>query len=175
MTDDIVPFRIAIADPELEDLRERLDQTRWPAAETVDDWTQGVPRHLVQELCRYWAHSYDWRATESRIGALPQFTTAIDGLDIHFLHAQSARPDARPLILTHGWPGTFLEFEHLIEPLTAPSDPNLPAFSLVIPSLPGYGFSGAPMTTGWGVERIAEHLGRTDGAPRLPQLRSSRQ
>jgi pimeloyl-ACP methyl ester carboxylesterase len=148
MSDDVTPFRIDVPDSELRDLRERLRRTRWPERETVADWSQGVPLDYVRELCRYWADEYDWRATEARLNELPQFRTEIDGLGIHLLHVRSPRPDALPLVLTHGWPGSIVEFSKVIEPL---SD----AFHVVCPSLPGYGFSDKPAEPGWGVERIA--------------------
>jgi pimeloyl-ACP methyl ester carboxylesterase len=148
MSDDVTPFRIDVPDSELRDLRERLRRTRWPEHETVADWSQGVPLDYVRALCRYWADEYDWRATEARLNALPQFFTEIDGLGIHFLHVRSPRPDALPLVLTHGWPGSIVEFSKVIGPL---SD----AYHVVCPSLPGYGFSDKPAEPGWGVERIA--------------------
>ena len=151
--DDLTPFKIEIPDAELRDLRDRLRRTRWPEAEAVDDWSQGVPLAYLRELCAYWADVYDWRATEKRLNALPQFRTEIDGLGIHFLHVRSANPDALPLILTHGWPGSIVEFLKVIGPLTdAKSD--LP-FHVVCPSLPGYGFSDKPSRPGWDVEKIA--------------------
>jgi pimeloyl-ACP methyl ester carboxylesterase len=154
----MTPFRVDIAESELTDLRRRLRQTRWPEAETVDDWSQGVPLAYLQELCGYWAEEYDWRATEARLNALPQFRTEIDGLGIHFLHVRSPHPDALPLVMTHGWPGSILEFEKVIGPLTDPAahggDPA-DAFHLVCPSPPGYGFSDKPARPGWGVQRIA--------------------
>ena len=148
MTDAITPFRIEVPGAELLDLRERLERTRWPEAEPVDDWSQGVPLAYMQDLCEYWAHGYDWRATEARLNALPQFRAGIDGLGIHFIHLRSTNPDALPLILTHGWPGSIVEFSKVIEPL---SDD----FDIVCPSPPGYGFSDKPARTGWGIERIA--------------------
>ena len=148
MSTDVTPFRIEVPDSELRDLRERLVRTRWPERETVDDWSQGVPLAYVQELCGYWADGYDWRATEARLNALPQFRTEIDGLGIHFLHVRSPQPDALPLVMTHGWPGSIVEFSKVVGPL---SD----TFHVVCPSLPGYGFSDKPAEPGWGVERIA--------------------
>jgi pimeloyl-ACP methyl ester carboxylesterase len=148
MTDAITSFRIEVPETELLDLRERLERTRWPEAEPVDDWSQGVPLAYMQDLCEYWAHGYDWRATEARLNALPQFRAEIDGLGIHFIHLRSTNPDALPLILTHGWPGSIVEFSKVLEPL---SDD----FHVVCPSLPGYGFSDKPARTGWGIERIA--------------------
>ena len=148
MSDAVTPFRIDIPESELSDLRDRLRRTRWPDRETVDDWSQGVPLAYVQELCRYWADGYDWRATEARLNALPQFRTEIGGLGIHFVHVRSPRPDALPLVITHGWPGSIVEFAKVIAPLSE-------TFHVVCPSLPGYGFSDKPAEPGWGVERIA--------------------
>jgi pimeloyl-ACP methyl ester carboxylesterase len=156
--DQITPFRISTSDAELRDLRERLARTRWPEAETVDDWSQGVPLAYLQDLCRHWAEDYDWRTTEARLNALPQFRTDIDGLGIHFLHVRSPHADALPVVLTHGWPGSVVEFLDVIGPLTDPAahggDPA-DAFHVVCPSLPGYGFSDKPARPGWGLERIA--------------------
>ncbi|HEY0572872.1 MAG TPA: epoxide hydrolase [Pseudonocardia sp.] len=154
----VTPYRIEIPDSDLADLRERLLRTRWPEAETVDDWSQGVPLAYLRELCDHWVGEYDWRATEARLNALPQSRIEIDGLGIHVLHARSPRPDALPLVLTHGWPGSIVEFLKVIGPLTDPAahggDPA-DAFHVVCPSLPGYGFSDKPDRTGWGVQRIA--------------------
>jgi epoxide hydrolase len=154
----VEPFRIDVPDAELDDLSGRLNATRWPERETVDDWSQGVPLEYVKELCAYWAAGYDWRSTEARLNALPQFRTDIDGLGIHFLHVRSRHPEARPLVMTHGWPGSIVEFLKVIGPLTDPGahggDPA-DAFHVVCPSLPGYGFSDKPQQPGWGVERIA--------------------
>src|SRR5919197_3125278 len=158
MSDEVTPFRIQIPEAELRDLRERLERTRWPERETVDDWSQGVPLAYLRDLCRYWAERYDWRATERRLNALPQFRTEIDGLGIHFLHVRSPHPEALPLILTHGWPGSIVEFLKVIGPLTDPTAHGgaaVDAFHLVCPSLPGYGFSDKPAAPGWGLERIA--------------------
>jgi pimeloyl-ACP methyl ester carboxylesterase len=146
------PFRIEVPEAALVDLRERLEHTRWPEAETVADWSQGVPLAYLRELCGYWASGYDWRATEARINALPQFRAEIDGLGIHFIHVRSPRPDALPLVMTHGWPGSVVEFLKVIAPL---AEPGADAFHVVCPSLPGYGFSDKPAAPGWGVERIA--------------------
>jgi pimeloyl-ACP methyl ester carboxylesterase len=141
----------------LEDLRHRLRRTRWPEAEPVDDWSQGVPLAELRELCRYWAEEYDWPTRAARLARFPAYVTELDGLDIHFLHVPSPVPDALPLVLTHGWPGSVVEFLDVIGPLTDPAahggDPA-DAFSVVCPSLPGYGWSAKPTTTGWGVERI---------------------
>jgi pimeloyl-ACP methyl ester carboxylesterase len=142
-------FRIEVPDAELDDLRDRLRGTRWPERETVDDWSQGVPLEYLKELCHHWASEYDWRATEARLNALPQFRTEIDGLGIYFIHVRSGRPDAIPLVMTHGWPGSIVEFLRVIGPLADD-------FHLVLPSLPGYGFSDKPEAPGWRVERIAD-------------------
>ena len=141
-------FRIEVPDADLEDLRERLSRTRWPERECVADWSQGVPLDYVQDLARYWAREYDWRAREARLNSFDQFVTEIDGLDIHFIHQRSANPDALPLLITHGWPGSIVEFAKVIGPLTQD-------FHVVCPTLPGFGFSGKPTGTGWTVERIA--------------------
>jgi epoxide hydrolase len=148
------PFRIEVPDAELADLKERLRRTRWPERETVPDWSQGVPLAYLRDLCAYWADGYDWRATEARLNALPQFRTTIDGLGLYLIHVRSPHPDALPLLLTSGWPGSVLEFLDLIGPLTEPPDPA-DAFHVVCPALPGYGFSDRPAMTGWGVPRIA--------------------
>ena len=158
MPDGIEPFVICMDGAALDDLRDRLRRARWPERETVGDWSQGVPLDYLQGLCGYWAGRYDWRAAEARLNQIPQFTTTIDGLDIHFLHIRSPHPGAVPLLMTHGWPGSFLEFEQALGPLTDPlahgGDPA-DAFDVVVPSLPGYGFSGKPAATGWDVHRIA--------------------
>jgi pimeloyl-ACP methyl ester carboxylesterase len=156
---EIRPFVIAIPDAELTDLRDRLARTRWPERETVSDWSQGVPLAYLQELCAWWKSEYDWRATETRLNRLDHFTTEIDGVDIHFVHARSPHAGAVPLILTHGWPGSILEFEAVIGPLTDPTaygGSAEDACHLVLPSLPGYGFSGKPTEPGWGIERVAD-------------------
>ncbi|MGV0774705.1 epoxide hydrolase family protein [Mycolicibacterium elephantis] len=145
----ITPFRIAVPDSDLDDLRQRLTRTRWPEAECVDDWSQGIPLAYTRELADYWAHTYDWRAREAALNRFDHFTTEIDGLTIHFIHQRSGRDDAFPLLITHGWPGSVVEFHKVIEPLTERG------FDVVCPSLPGYGFSGKPSRTGWGVEKIA--------------------
>jgi pimeloyl-ACP methyl ester carboxylesterase len=150
----IQPFLLEVSKAELADLRWRLLQTHWPEPETVSDWSQGVPLAYLRDLCGYWADGYDWRPAEARLNALPQFQTAIDGIRIVFAHVRSPRPDALPLILTHGWPGSVVEFLKVIGPLTDPDDGG-DAFHVVCPSLPGYGFSGKPGQAGWGVERIA--------------------
>jgi epoxide hydrolase len=152
--DTVTPFRIAVPEADLLDLRERLRRTRRPEPETVDDWSQGVPLAYLRELCAYWADGYDWRATEARLNSFPQFRSEIDGLGIHFLHVRSPHPDALPLVLTHGWPGSVVEFLDAIALLTDPPDPR-DAFHVVCPSLPGYGFSDRPARRGWTVQRIA--------------------
>ncbi|MDT7578278.1 MAG: epoxide hydrolase [Pseudonocardiales bacterium] len=158
MADEVEPFRIEIPDAELVDLAERLARTRWPEAETVADWSQGVPSAYLRELCRYWEKEYDWRSTEARLNTFPQFRTTLDGLGIHFLHVRSPHPDALPLVLTHGWPGSILEFVKVIGPLTDPTRYGgraADAFHVVCPSLPGYGFSDRPTDRGWTVARVA--------------------
>lgn len=152
------PWLIGVDRAALNDLRDRLRRTRWPERETVGDWSQGVPLGYLQDLCGYWAGRYDWPATAARLNQIPQFMTRIDGLDIHFLHVRSPHPGAVPLLMTHGWPGSFLEFERTLGLLSDPSGHggDAPgAFHVVVPSLPGYGFSGKPATTGWDVHRIA--------------------
>ncbi|WP_460492876.1 epoxide hydrolase N-terminal domain-containing protein [Dactylosporangium cerinum] len=144
-----VPFRIDIADEVLDDLRRRLRATRWPDAQTGPGWSQGVPLDRVRELCRHWADGYDWRATEAGLNALPQYRTEVDGLWIHHLHVRSPDPDAIPLVMTHGWPGSVMEFRKVIGALTEPAGDG-PAFHVVCPSLPGYGFSDKPTSPGWG-------------------------
>lgn len=154
----IQPFTLAIPDSQLADLNARIDLTRWPEKETVDDWSQGTPLAALQELVAYWRSGYDWRRCEARLNALGQFTTEIDGLHIHFIHVRSPHKGALPLIMTHGWPGSVIEFMDVIDALTDPEDPAQ-AFDLVLPSLPGFGFSGKPGATGWGVEKIGRAWG----------------
>ena len=153
-------FRIDIPEAQLGDLRRRLDATRWPEKETVDDWSQGTPLAYLRDLCGYWSGGYDWRAREAIMNGFPQFTAKIDGLDIHFIHARSPEPDAVPLLMTHGWPGSVAEFFKVIGPLTDPvrhGGRREDAVHLVCPSLPGYGFSAKPAAPGWSVEKIAAH------------------
>ncbi|WP_213816600.1 epoxide hydrolase family protein [Glaciihabitans sp. dw_435] len=154
----IRPFTVAIPDSEIDDLKLRLARTRWPNTETVPDWSQGVRVDNARSLVDYWQHEYDWRRFERELNGLPQFVTEIDGLDIHFIHVRSKNPKAMPLILTHGWPGSIVEFLKLIGPLTDPvafgGDID-DSFDVVIPSLPGFGFSGKPAETGWTIQRIA--------------------
>jgi pimeloyl-ACP methyl ester carboxylesterase len=155
---DVRPFTLDVAEADLDDLRERLSRTRWPERETVDDWSQGVPLAYLQEVCEYWQHRYDWRRCEKRLNDLGQFQAEIDGLDIHFLHVRSPHADALPLVLTHGWPGSVIEFLDVIGPLTDPTSYGgdaADAFHVVVPSLPGYGYSGKPTRTGWNIQRIA--------------------
>jgi pimeloyl-ACP methyl ester carboxylesterase len=152
------PFEIAVPDSDLADLIERLSRTRWPEPETVIDWSQGVPLAYLRNLCEYWSTEYDWREREDGLNRFPQFRTTIDGLGIHFVHVRSPVPGALPIVITHGWPGSFVEFLAVIGPLTDPSafggDPA-DAFHVVCPSLPGYAFSDKPTSTGWDVDRIA--------------------
>ncbi len=158
MTHEIIPFRIEIRPEEIDDLANRLSRTRWPEPETVDDWSQGVPLGYVRDLCHYWADGYRWSEREERLNSFPQFRTEIDGLGIHFLHVPSPHPDALPLVMTHGWPGSFVEFLEVIGPLTDPGAHGADAadaFHLVIPSLPGYAFSDKPSSPGWGLQRTA--------------------
>lgn len=171
---DVHPFRIDVPDDVLDDLRQRLAATRWPEAETVAadagrakrreidndglDWSQGIPLAYTRDLAEYWATDYDWRTRETALNQFDQFTTEIDGLDIHFIHQRSPHPDAFPLVITHGWPGSIIEFGKVIEPLTNPTAHGgraEDAFHVVCPSLPGYGFSGKPTESGWSTGRIA--------------------
>jgi pimeloyl-ACP methyl ester carboxylesterase len=154
----IRPFHIAVPEEQLVDLRRRLAATRWPDKETVADETQGVPLATMQDPVRYWQDDYDWRKAEAKLNALPQFITEIDGLDIHFIHVRSKHENALPLIVTHGWPGSVIEQLKIIDPLTNPTAHGASAsdaFHLVVPSIPGYGFSARPTQTGWGMERTA--------------------
>ena len=156
--ESIRPFHINFSDTELQHLRQRILATRWPDKETVTDQSQGVPLAALQELAHYWATDYNWRKVEARLNALPQFITTIDGLDIHFIHVRSKHKNALPLIITHGWPGSIIEQLKIIDPLTNPTAHGgkvEDAFDVVIPSMPGYGFSGKPVNTGWGPEHMA--------------------
>ncbi len=151
-------FRVNIPEATLADMRRRINATIWPERETVSDTSQGVPLAMMQSVARYWATDYDWRKCETKLNALPQFKTEIDGLDIHFIHVRSKHADALPLIVTHGWPGSIIEQLKIIEPLTNPTAHGgsaADAFHVVIPSIPGYGFSGKPTVTGWGTEHVA--------------------
>ena len=152
------PFRVNVPEQELAELRRRILATRLPEKETVSDFSQGVPLATIEKLAKYWATDYDWRKAEARLNAVPNFITEIDGLDIHFIHVQSKHENALPVIITHGWPGSVIEQLKLIEPLTDPTahgGTEADAFDVVIPSMPGYGFSGKPAASGWGPERIA--------------------
>jgi len=164
-TDDVIvvsdtsvrPFRVEIPQEALEDLRQRIAATQWPEKETVADQSQGVPLAMMQKLARYWMTEYDWRACQANLNDLPQFITEIDGLDIHFIHVRSQHEDALPIVVNHGWPGSIIEQLKIIDRLTNPTAHGATAadaFHVVIPSMPGYGFSGKPTSTGWGPERM---------------------
>jgi Epoxide hydrolase N terminus len=162
MSEAITPYTVAIRQDALDDLHRRIDATRWPEREAVDDWSQGVPLAKLHELVAYWRDGYDWRRCETWLNGIGHFETMIDGLAIRFLHVRSPEPGARPLVMTHGWPGSILEFRDCIAPLTDPvahGGRAQDAFHLVIPALPGFGFSGKPTATGWGVEKIARTWG----------------
>jgi len=157
---DVRPFRVDVPQETLDDLRRRIASTRWPSSELVDDRSQGVQLATLQELARYWATEYDLRRAESRLNALPQFTTEIDGINIHFIHVRSPHEDALPLIMTHGWPGSVVELLETVGPLTDPTAHGgkaEDAFHLVLPSVPGYGFSGEPTELGWWAGRVAQN------------------
>ena len=149
------PYRVEVPQVALDDLAERLRRVQWPSELPGVGDAYGVPNARVRDLAAYWLDGFDWRAVEARLNSYPQFVTEIGGEDIHFLHVRSARPDATPLVLTHGWPGSVIEYLDVIEPLTDPADPAAPAFHLVIPSLPGFGFSGPTRSTGWNTFRTA--------------------
>jgi epoxide hydrolase len=158
MSEEIRPFKIHVEHAELEDLKRRLRSTRWPDEQTVGDWSQGIPLDYVQKVCDYWAREYNWRKTEARLNAPPQFQTDLDGVSIYFLHIRSRHDDALPLILTHGWPGSIIEFLKVLPALTDPTAHGGQAgdaFHVVCPALPGYGFSGKPKQNGWTAEKIA--------------------
>jgi pimeloyl-ACP methyl ester carboxylesterase len=155
----IRPFKVQVPQAALEDLRDRIADTRWPDRETVDDQSQGIQLAKLKPLVEYWGTDYDWRRAEAKLNALPQFLTTIDGVDIHFIHVRSRHPNAMPLIMTHGWPGSVLELLKTVGPLTDPTAHGgsaADAFDLVLPSMPGYAFSGKPTDTGWGPDRIAQ-------------------
>ncbi len=159
---DIRPFRVDIAQSQLNELASRLKNTRWPEKEAVDDWSQGIPLAYTQELVEYWQNQYNWRRWEAKLNGWDQYLIEIQGIDIHFLHVRSPHVEALPLVMTHGWPGSIVEFHKIIEPLTNPTDYGgaaEDAFHLVIPSLPGYGFSGKPENSGTSVDRIGEMWG----------------
>jgi hypothetical protein len=172
VTEAVTAFRVVTSSAAISDTRRRLQATRWPERQTADDWRQGVPLATIQALVAYWRTAYDWRRLARRLNAYPQFRTEIDGLGIHFLHVRSPHEQARPIILTHGWPGSIVEFLNVIGPLTNPtkySGQPEDAFHVVIPSLPGFGFSDKPTESGWGLPRIARawsvlmrRLGYTD-------------
>jgi pimeloyl-ACP methyl ester carboxylesterase len=154
---EIRPFHVDVPEDALDDLRRRIAATQWPEKETVADESQGVPLAMIQKLARYWMTDYDWRTCEANLNALPQFITEIDGLDIHFIHVRSQHEDALPLVVNHGWPGSIVEQLKIIDRLTDPTahgGSEADAFHVVIPSMPGYGFSGKPTSTGWGPERM---------------------
>ena len=156
---EITPFTINTPEEQLTDLRNRINNTRWAEEECVNDWTQGIPLTYVREIADYWANQYDWRKSEQYLNTFDHFQTNIDDLAIHFIHQKSPHPDAYPLIITHGWPGSIVEFHKVIQPLVDPTKHGgkaEDAFHVVCPSLPGYGFSGKPSQSGWGVEKIAE-------------------
>ena len=156
---DIQPYKIHVSDEILSDLHERLKRTRWPEKELVEDWSQGIPLGYVQEMCEYWLHTYNWRQRETELNRFDQFVTTIDECDIHFIHQRSPHEQATPLILSHGWPGSIVEFQKVIAPLSDPTNHGgsaEDAFHVVCPSLPGYGLSGKPPAAGWGVEKMAD-------------------
>ena len=162
MTTDITPFTVAIPSSELEDLKLRLEHARWPEKETCDDWSQGIPLKYTQELAHYWATEYNWRRFEKKLNSWPQFMTTVEGIDIHFIHQTSPHENALPLIISHGWPGSIVEFHKVIDALANPTEHGgraEDAFHVVAPSLPGYGFSGKPTSTGTSVEKIGEMWG----------------
>jgi len=162
MNTTISPFSVAIGEAQLQDLRQRLEQSRWPERETCNDWTQGIPLAYTRELADYWCTDYDWRRFEDKLNGWPQFTTEIDGVDIHFIHRRSPRADALPIIISHGWPGSMVEFHKVIDALADPEAHGgraEDAFHVVVPCLPGFGFSGKPTTTGTSVEKIGRMWG----------------
>ena len=158
MSTTVTPFVIHVDDAVIADLHRRLQNTRWPEKETVTDWSQGIPLAYVQDVCQYWLERYDWRAREARLNRFDQFMTQLDGLDIHFIHQRSPHKKAMPLLITHGWPGSIVEFHKVIEPLVDPvahGGSAADAFHVICPSLPGYGFSGKPTQPGWDADKIA--------------------
>jgi len=159
MSDAITPFTVDIPQSELDALRDRIRNTRWPEKEAVDDWSQGIPLAYTRELADYWAEQYDWRRWEAKLNSWDQFITEIDGIDIHFLHVKSPHENAIPMVITHGWPGSIVEFHKVIEPLTNPEDAS-DAFHLVIPTIPGYGFSGKPTSAGTSAENVGKMWGK---------------
>ena len=170
---EIRPFHLEVPQERIDDMRRRIEATHWPSKELVPDRSQGVGLATMQELARYWSTEYDWRKAEAKLNALPQYTTEIDGVEFHFIHVKSPHEDAMPLIMTHGWPGSVIELLETVGPLTDPTAHGgraEDAFDLVLPSLPGYGFSGEPTELGWDPGRVAR-LGGADAAPRLHPLR----
>ncbi|WP_053849637.1 epoxide hydrolase family protein [Streptomyces sp. NRRL B-24085] len=158
-TGSITPFRLAVPQSDLDDLHDRLDRTRWPDDLSATGWAYGVPAAYLRDLAHHWRHSYDWRAAEARLNEWPQFTTVIDGTTVHFAHVRSPEPDATPLVITHGWPGSIVEFLDVVGPLTDPAahgGDRADAFHVVVPSIPGFGLSGPPADTGWEAGRIAD-------------------
>ncbi len=167
---EIRPFQVEVPQEDLTDLRQRIAATHWPTRELVDDRSQGVQLATTQALADFWVTEYDWRACEARLNALPQFKTEIDGVEIHFIHVRSKHEDALPLIMTHGWPGSVVELLETVGPLTDPTAHGGQAgdaFHLVLPSLPGYGFSSEPTELGWDAARTGARVGGADGTPRL--------
>ena len=163
MTTDITPFTVNIADSELDELKQRLALTRWPDQETVGDWAQGMPLEYTRELADYWGSAYDWRRFETKLNEWPQFITTIDDIDIHFIHYRSPHENALPVIISHGWPGSLVEFHKVIDALanpTAHGGSEEDAFHVVVPCLPGYGFSGKPTSAGTSVEKIGRMWGQ---------------
>ncbi len=161
--DAVVPFHVDIQDQQLTDLRNRIAATRWPDKETVGDRSQGAQLAKLQELVRYWGTNYDWHKAQAQLNALPQYTTTLDGVAIHFIWVRSPQPNALPMILTHGWPGSVLEFIKVVGPLTDPAahgGNSADAFDVVIPSIPGYGFSGKPTEPGWDPDHVARIWGQ---------------
>ncbi len=150
------PFTIEVPEATLIDLMDRLDRTRWPDRELVSDWTQGIPLSYVQDICGYWLNTYDWRKTEDRLNSFDNFLITIDGVDIHFIYKKSQASKSRPLLITHGWPGSIIEFLNLIDLLVQQQQEGEETFDVVVPSLPGFGFSGKPREVGWGVDKIAD-------------------
>ncbi len=163
MKNAIVPFKVAIPSSVLDDLKQRLQRTRWPEEETCDDWGQGIPLNYTRELAQYWSTTYDWRRFENKLNGWPQYMSGIDGIDIHFIHHRSPHEDALPLIISHGWPGSIVEFHKIIDALVDPTaygGSAKEAFHVVAPCLPGYGFSGKPTSTGTSVEKIGRMWGQ---------------
>ena len=176
-SDAVHPFRVNFSDAELAELRRRISATQWPDRETVADQSQGPQLATLQKLARYWETEYDWRKVEARLNALPNFMTEIDGLDIHFIHVRSNHKNALPLIVTHGWPGSIIEQLKIIDPLTNPTAHGASAadaFDLVIPSMPGYGFSGKPTASRLGPRPHCARVGRADEAPWIHEVRCAR-